>query len=101
MDVGIGYSPANCCWETRTNQCVNRRRFKTNTSGQTGVLKIGNLWRAHFQYERVRYHIGTFSNVEQAVAARVTCVEAFFLDREVALASLPRAPICETRRAMF
>jgi hypothetical protein len=33
-----GYNPENCIWDTRSNQCVNRRKFKNNTSSLTGVV---------------------------------------------------------------
>src|SRR5262245_6139963 len=34
-DVNGNYEPSNCTWATRSDQCVNRRRFKNNTSGVT------------------------------------------------------------------
>ena len=88
MDVHGNYSPENCTWETPSNQCVNRRRFKNNTSGQTGVVTKDGLWLARFDYNGVRYNIGWFGKKEDAIAARLTFVENFFLDRDGALASL-------------
>jgi len=89
MDVHGDYCPENCTWETPTNQCVNRRRFKNNTSGQTGVVKKNGSWLARFDYEGVRYNIGWFATKDAAIAARLEFVEMFFLDRAAALASLP------------
>lgn len=89
MDVNGNYCPGNCTWETPTNQCVNRRRFKNNTSGQTGVVKKGGSWLARFDYEGVRHNIGWFATKDEAAAARLEFVELFFLDRATALASLP------------
>lgn len=88
MDVNGNYCPENCTWETRSNQSVNRRRFKNNTSGQTGVVSKDGLWLARFDYNGVRYNIGWFSKKEDAIAARLAFVENFFLDRDGALASL-------------
>ena len=80
MDVNGNYCPDNCTWETRSNQSVNRRRFKNNTSGQTGVVKTPTCWLARFDYQGVRYNIGWFGNKESAIAARLTFVENFFLN---------------------
>jgi len=88
MDNSAGYSPENCVWETRTNQCVNRRVFKNNTSGFTGVVRKEGSWIARFDYEQVRYNIGWFATKEEAVSARVVFVELFFFDRPAALAML-------------
>lgn len=90
MDVHGNYCPENCTWETPSNQCVNRRRFKNNTSGQTGVRKSKGSWVAWFDYEHRRHMIGWFATKGEAVAARLEFVELFFLDRVAALASLPK-----------
>ena len=81
MDNSGAYSPENCVWETRSNQCVNRRVFKNNTSGFTGVVKSRWSWIARFDYEKVRYVIGWFATKEEALSARVVFVEMFFFDR--------------------
>ena len=53
IDNDLGYFPLNCAWRSRSDQCVNRRKFKTNTSGYTGVVKHGNTWIARLvQNER-------------------------------------------------
>ncbi len=90
MDNSGAYSPENCVWETRSNQCVNRRVFKNNTSGFTGVVKSRGSWIARFDYEKVRYVIGWFATKEEALSARVVFVEMFFFDRPAALAMLPK-----------
>lgn len=89
MDNSLGYSPSNCTWETRSNQCVNRRVFKNNTSGFTGVVRSGISWVARFDYEKVRYNIGWFASREEAVVARNVFVELFFFDKAQALSLMP------------
>ena len=89
IDNEQGYNPSNCAWRSRSDQCVNRRRFKNNTSGHTGVKLHGKSWVAAFNYEKVRYHIGWFETKDEAVSAREKFVEHFFENREEAVASLP------------
>lgn len=85
-----GYSPDNCVWESRSNQCVNRRKFKNNTSGKTGVRKIAeNAFEARFDYENQRYIIGRFITETEAIEARSKFENLFFIDREAALTMIP------------
>jgi hypothetical protein len=84
------YRPGNCRWDTRSNQCVNRRKFKNNTSGETGVVPLkSGRYRAQFDYEGVRYGLGRFCDVESAASARHAFVELFFSSRDLAIASIP------------
>ena len=84
-----GYSPDNCRWATRTEQCVNRRKFKSNTSGHVGVVKTSRgQWYARFDYEHVRYSIGWFKLKRDAGKARAAFIELFFTDRTTAIASI-------------
>ena len=84
------YSPENCTWDTRSNQCINRRRFKNNTTGVTGVVKNGASWIARMDYEGVRYNIGWFATKVEAEDARSEFEFLFFNDRDAAVASLPK-----------
>jgi hypothetical protein len=79
------YEPGNCVWATRTQQCLNRRRFSNNTSGETGVLKTSAGWHARYDHEGQRYAIGWFKRKSDAVWARVTFVDLFHIDRPAAL----------------
>lgn len=83
-----GYSRDNCIWDTRSNQCVNRRTFKSNTSGARGVVANGERFHARFDYGGVRYDIGQFDSVDEAQRVRDVFVELFFKDREAAIESI-------------
>ena len=92
-DNNQGYEPGNCQWETRSNQCVNRRKFRTNTTGVTGVVAADNgTFQARFDNEHDRYQIGSFPTLERAARAREEFVEMFFADREMAVRVLQDRP---------
>lgn len=88
-DVNRGYVKDNCCWASHTEQCVNRRRFRNNKSGQTGVKQLGEReFYATFQHEHTVHSIGRFVTYEKAVEARTEFVRLFYSDREKALAMI-------------
>lgn len=84
IDNNLDYGPDNCKWDTRSNQCVNRRKFKNNTTGATGVVQVGDRFDARFDYEKVRYHLGRFPDIESAVNVRNAFIFLFFNDRPAA-----------------
>lgn len=93
VNNNLGYMPSNCRWATPSDQCFNRRLFKNNSSGYTGVVDVSNergLTRfvARMDFEHVRYVIGRFNTAEDAADARQAFVERFFDDREAAVASI-------------
>lgn len=95
-DNNAGYRRDNCRWGTRTEQCLNRRTFRNNTTGARGVVAVGgNRYAARFDYERQRHDLGRFPSVEAASAAREAFIGLFFVDRSAALAMLePESTWC-------
>lgn len=83
-DNNLGYSPINCVWASRSDQCVNRRRFKNNTTGHTGVTKVGEAYSARFDYEGERYEIGRYRTIDEAVDAREAFIALFKSNRAAA-----------------
>ena len=81
----LGYSKVNCTWATRTEQCVNRRKFKNNTVGATGVIRLrGDAYHARFDYEHERFNIGRFRTLAEAIEAREIFITLFRRDPDAA-----------------
>lgn len=72
IDVDGDYEPTNCRWATPSVQSFNQRKRINNTSGATGVNinKPNGKWVAHIRVEGKKISLGTFSDFDDAVAAR-------------------------------
>ncbi len=88
VDNNKGYSKQNCRWASRTEQCLNRRLFKNNTSGFTGVVEIEGRFEARFDFEHVRYKIGRYSTASDAAEAREKFINLFYEDMDAAVTSI-------------
>lgn len=69
-DNNKGYSPENCVWATPTEQCHNRRTFKNNTVGVTGIVAIERGFNARYNDHSIRYDLGNFDSIEEAINYR-------------------------------
>ena len=48
----------------------NRSIRSDNKSGYIGVFRRGNKWVAHIKHNNIRYHLGSFDSVNEAVNIR-------------------------------
>lgn len=61
-----GYVKGNMRWTNRTVQTYNQRVKKTNTTGYTGVTKVGNKYMARCGFRGVRKSLGNYSTANEA-----------------------------------
>lgn len=72
IDVNGNYCKGNCRWVDHSLQQFNKRKFKTNTSGRSGVIvrpETGR-WSASISFKGKRIYLGCYDLFEDAVKAR-------------------------------
>jgi hypothetical protein len=88
IDNEKGYSFENCKWSSKSDQMLNRRQFKNNSTGFTGVVKIAGRFEARFHHDGVRYRLGRFDDANEAKRTRDDFVKLFNSDKTAALAKV-------------
>lgn len=70
-DAYGNYEPGNCRWVTSTIQGINKKLSVNNSSGFSGVSQKRGKWIARITVDGTRKHLGSFSTIEEANAARL------------------------------
>lgn len=72
INSNIGYAPYNCRWITAQEQTINRKVFKNNKCGVTGVdfVTRSSKYRASISRDGKRMHLGLYNTLDDAVSAR-------------------------------
>lgn len=77
------YEPSNVRWTTRAVQSRNTKTHCTSKTGERGVFwsKEKNKWRAAIYADNKQKHLGYFSTMEEAAAARRLGEQQYWSDK--------------------
>lgn len=80
IDNNKGYNKENCIWADATTQARNRRRYKNNRTGVTGVFhnKQTDRYYANIRVGGDLLFLGSYGNIEDAIQKRKEAEKEYF-----------------------
>ena len=96
-------APAAFQWEELTAQAYRQRRIRSdNTSGYTGVQQTrSGKWHAYIMVHKRTYHLGTYSDLQQAVFVRRRAEDLVLGQSEEQVAQTLRQMLCQINSQPF
>lgn len=70
IDPSGNYEPSNCRWATKTQQSLNQRMRRNNTSGYRGISKNYKKWTPYISFDGMTYPFGSYNTPEEAAYIR-------------------------------
>lgn len=92
VDNNKGYNPDNCKWATASEQVINTRIRKDNTSGVKGVTynKLRKTWGASIQRNNESMWLGAHKTKQEAINARERAEGVIANTSHITIAELQR-----------